>query len=767
MRRYSPLFLASILLLNSCGVSQPAETTETTQTPVAKATDVKALDPEIEALLAKMSVEEKVGQMTQVTVDLILKDNSLTEIDPAKLRTALIDKKVGSILNVKGNAYTIDEWHKLLTGIQDVATKETRLGIPVIYGIDAIHGANYIAGSTLFPHNIGMSATRNPELVHKAAMITAAETRASGIPWNFDPVLDVGRQPLWPRFEETFGEDVYLVKTMGTAAIEGYEQDNLNTDHTVASTMKHFLGYSVPASGKDRTPSYIPEQMLREIFLPPFKAAVDAGASSVMINSGEVNGVPVHGSKYYLTEILRDELGFEGVAVSDWEDVIRLHTRHRIADSPKEAVKMAVEAGLDMSMVPTDYSFYDLLVELVKEGEISEERINTSVRRILTLKKKLGILDQPYPVASLKDQVQKPEYDAVAYQAALESLTLLKNEKQVLPLRKNAKVLIAGPAANTLGALHGSWSYVWQGTDESQYPEKAKTVAEALVAEIGKNNVINRSVADFDAAVNYDAAQLKKDAKQADAIILFLGEKAYAESPGVIDDLNLDPKQVALAKAAKETGKPVVLVLLEGRPRIVSAVEPLVDAVVMAYRPSTFGAPALADVLFGDANPSGALSFTYPRYAGDVVHYDYKGTERIREDVPNTYGDAGFNPQWTFGTGLSYTNFAFSDLKVNATDFGPNDKLQVSVKVKNTGKRAGQKAVELYSHDQYASITPSAKRLRAFTKVSLEPGEEKVVNFTVSPEDMAFVNQQGQWVTEPGAFDLMVGDLKTTVNYVQ
>ncbi len=743
------------LLLQYCGVPQPSASTAT------------AITSRVDSLLSVMTVEEKVGQMTQVTIDLILEDDETTVVDMEKLRTALLEKNVGSILNVKGSAYTIDQWHEILTAIQTVATEESHLGIPVIYGIDAIHGANYIKGSTLFPHNIGTAASRNPEIARRIAEITAAETRAAGLPWNFDPVLDIGRQPLWPRFEETFGEDVYLVKTMGVATIRGYEQDGLNQDHTVASCMKHFLGYSLPATGKDRTPSYIPETMLREWVLPPFKAAVEAGAATVMINSGEVNGVPVHGSKYYLTTILRDELGFEGVAVSDWEDVIRLHTRHRVAATPKEAVRIAVEAGLDMSMVPVDYSFYDLLVELVKEGTISEERIDVSVRRILNLKEKLGLLDNPFPKEELKNRLQLPEYDNVARQAALESLTLLKNEGQALPLDKNTKVLVAGPGANSLGTLHSSWSYIWQGSDESQYPEKALTIVEALRNELGQANVLSRSVADFEAEANYNIAQLKQDARDVQAIILCLGEKAYAESPGVIDDLNMDEKQLALARAAKETGKPVILVLTQGRPRIISSIEPDMSAVLLAYRPSTFGGPAIADVLFGDHNPGGVLPFTYPRYSGDVVLYDHKGTERIREDKPNTYGEGGFNPQWTFGHGLSYTTFEFSDLKVNKTSFGAGDELEVSVRVKNTGARAGQKAVELYSRDLYASITPAAKRLRAFTKISLSPGEEKEVQFTITPGELAFVNEEGQWVTEAGDFELMVGNLKATTTYVE
>lgn len=755
MKFYKSISLLFVLALyfQHCRTPQPLE-------PAARAGSSR-----VDSLLSVMTVEEKVGQMTQVTIDLILEEDHTTVVDMQKLRTALLEKNVGSILNVKGHAYTVDQWHEILTAIQTVATKETRLGIPVVYGIDAIHGANYIKGSTLFPHNIGTAASRNPYMARRVAEATAAETRAAGLPWNFDPVLDIGRQPLWPRFEETFGEDVYLVKTMGAATIRGYEQDGLNQDHTVASCMKHFLGYSLPATGKDRTPSSIPEIMMREYVLPPFKAAVEAGASSVMINSGEVNGVPVHGSRYYLTTILRDELGFKGVAVSDWEDVIRLHTRHRVAATPKDAVRMAVEAGLDMSMVPMDYSFYDLLVELVNEGTISEQRIDVSVRRILHLKEKLGLLDNPFPKEDLKSRMQLPEYDSLAFRSALESLTLLKNEEQALPLDKNTRILVAGPGANSLGTLHSSWSYTWQGSDESLYPEKALTIVEALQKELGPENVISRSVPDFDAEENYNTAQLKQDAQNVRAIILCLGEKAYAESPGVIDDLNLDARQLALAKAAAETGKPVILVLTQGRPRIISSIEPDVKAVVLAYRPSTFGAPAIADVLFGDFNPGGVLPFTYPRYSGDVVLYDHKGTEKIREDKPNTYGEGGFNPQWPFGHGLSYTTFAFSDLQVNKRQFGANDQLTISIKVKNTGSRAGHKAVELYSRDLYASITPSAQRLRAYTKVFLAPGQGQEVQFTLSPEDFAFVNEQGQWVTEAGDFDLMIGDQKITVTY--
>ena len=724
-----------------------------------------SVNRQVEALLDKMTMEEKVGQMTQVTIDLILEDESLTEIDEQKLRQAIVDKKVGSILNVKGHAYTMDQWYKIQTRIQEVATKETPNKIPILYGIDAIHGANYIQGATLFPHNIGMAATRDPELVRQAAKITAIETRASGIRWNFDPVLGLGRQPLWSRFEETFGEDVHLVSTLGAAAIKGYEEDGLNNPSAVASCMKHYLGYSIPQSGKDRTPAYVPEYVLREYLLPPFEKAVEAGTSTVMINSGEVNGTPVHASKYLLTDILRGELGFKGVAVSDWEDVIRLHTRHRVADSPKEAVRMAVEAGVDMSMVPYDYSFYDLLIELVKDGVISEDRIDQSVRRILELKFKLGLFDNPYPERAAITLAEQQKTDETALEAARESITLLKNENAVLPLSKGAKVLVAGPAAHNVTALHSSWSYVWQGNDDSQYPASTQTIKEALEAQLGKANVVSSAQRKYDNAANYDIEQLNKDAQNVDYIILCLGEDAYAESPGSIDDLTLDSRQIALAKAAISTGKKVILVLVEGRPRVIADIEKDIPGILLAYRPSTKGAQAIAEVLTGIHNPSGILPYSYPKATGDLVKYDHKYTEGIREDQPNVYTDGTYRPQWPFGHGLSYTSFAFSNLKADKAAFGAGEKLNLTVTVKNTGKRAGKVAVELYSRDLYASITPNYKRLRRFEKIELEPGEEKQVSFVVAPEDLAFVNAQGKKVVEAGEFEFVVKDQVVSVQY--
>ena len=722
-------------------------------------------DAAVEALLSKMSVEEKVGQMTQVTIDLILKDNSTTEIDQKKLEEAILNKHVGSILNVKGHAYTMDTWHKIQKAIQDVATKKTTNKIPIVYGIDAIHGANYIEGSVLYPHNIGMAATRNPDLVAESARLTAIETRASGIRWNFDPVLGLGRQPLWSRFEETFGEDVVLVSEMGSAAIEAYQGDDLQAFTSVAACLKHFLGYSLPASGKDRTPAYITDYTIKEYLLPPFEAAVKSGAATAMINSGEINGVPVHASKYYLTEVLRNQLGFKGVAVSDWEDVIRLHTRHRVADTPKEAVRLSVEAGLDMSMVPTDYSFYDLLLELVKEGKITEERLDLSVRRILKLKYDLGLFQNAYPEKEAMKLVDRAKEEEVAKTAALESMTLLKNEGNVLPLPKSAKVLLAGPSANEVTSLHSSWSYVWQGNATAMYPKTTKTIKQALVEKLGQENVISYAGNKYDAADNYDVNQFKKDASKYDYIVLCLGEKAYAESPGSINDLTLPQEQIDLAKAAIATGKKVILVLVEGRPRIVSSFVDDIPGVLLAYRPSTKGAEAIAEVLVGDYNPNGILPYSYPKYSGDLTKYDFKHSEAIRENVPNQYTTGEYSGQWAFGHGLSYTTFEVTDLKSDKTTFGPTDVLTITASVKNTGKKDGKMAVELYSSDLFASITPNNKRLRKFIKVALKAGEEKTVTFKVTPDDLAFVNAEGKKVTEAGDFVMIVKDKTIKVTY--
>jgi beta-glucosidase len=719
----------------------------------------------VEALLKQMTLEEKVGQMTQVTSAVVANggwSNQDGTLDPVNLKKAIADYKVGSILNTP-HAFSVETWNKIITQIQDEA-KKTRLKIPIIYGLDGIHGQTYTLESTLFPQNIGMAATRNVELVKAAAKVTAKELRASGVRWNFAPVLDCGRQPLWSRFPETYGEDVFIGKTMGVAAIKTYQEDGLRNPTAVASCLKHYLGYSASRTGKDRTPIYLPEIELREYYLPQFREAVKAGASSVMVNSTEINGEPVHASKYLLTDVLRKELGFQGVIVSDWEDVKRLYTVHKVASSPREAVAMAVNAGLDMSMVPSDFSFYDLLVEAVKKGEVPVSRIDDAARRILMLKMKLGLFENPYPEPAAIANFGKPEYQTLALDAAHEAMTLLKNSNNILPLAKTSKVLVAGPSAQSISALNGCWSYTWQGRDESWYPADSKTILQTIAGKVGAANVITTTGKGFDNKLNYDAAALTAAAGNADVIILCLGEDAYAETPGNIVDLALDENQVVLAKAATATGKPVILVLTEGRPRLITNIEPSMKGILMAYWSGKKSAEAIADVLFGDYNPDGKLPFSYPRSMGEMVLYDRKPSEDLR-DGGGPVVNNGYNPLFTFGTGLSYTAFEYGDIKLSSANLKGNEKLTVSITVKNTGSRDGRHTIELYSHDLYASITPNMQRLRGFKKISLKAGETQTVSFTIDKNDLAFVNAKLKTVTEPGDFELMIGNKKATFNY--
>ncbi|HET6995400.1 MAG TPA: glycoside hydrolase family 3 N-terminal domain-containing protein [Chitinophagaceae bacterium] len=719
-----------------------------------------------EALLKKMTLEEKVGQMTQVTIAVIAKGgwgDRDGNIDPDALKKAIIDHHVGSVLNVNAHGFTVEKWNSIITQIQD-ESKNTRLKIPVIYGLDGMHGQTYTLNSTLFPHNLGMAAARNPELVRAAAKTTAKELRASGVRWNFAPVLDIGRQPLWSRFPETYGEDVYLAKTLGSLAVKSYEEDGLKNPTAVASCLKHYLGYSGPRTGKDRTPAYIPEIELREYYLPSFREAVKAGASTVMINSGEINGEPVHASKYLLTDLLRKELGFQGMIVTDWEDIKRLHDRHNVAATPREAVAMAINAGIDMSMVPSDFSFYDLLIEAVRKGEVPMSRIDDAVKRILTLKYKLGLFDNPYPEPAAVSNFGKAEYQALALSAAHEAMTLLKNQDNVLPLSKTAKVLVAGPSAQSISALNGCWSYTWQGKDEEWYPADSKTILQAITDKLGAANVTTTTGKGFDNKLNYDATTLTTAAANADVIILCLGENAYAESPGNTRELALPDDQLALAKAAAATGKPVILVLTEGRPRFITSIEPSMKGILMAYWSGKKTGEAVADVLFGDYNPDGRLPFSYPKSMGEIVMYDRKPTEEVRE-VFNDNVNGGYDPLFAFGHGLSYTSFEYGDIKLSSATLSGNAKLTASITVKNTGSRDGKHSVELYTRDMYASITPSMKRLRAFQKISLKAGETKTVSFTLDKNDLAFVNGKLKWVTEPGDFEIMIGDKKTTFSY--
>lgn len=718
----------------------------------------------VEALLKQMTLEEKVGQMTQVTLAVIGTQQDGV-LNPVSVNKAIVNYKVGSVLNVTGHALTVGQWHTVITQIQD-EVKNTRLKIPVLYGLDGMHGQTYTLESTLFPQNIGMAATRNVDMVKAMTKVTAKELRASGVRWNFAPVLDIGRQPLWARFAETYGEDVYIGKTMGAAGIKAYEEDGLRNPTAVASCLKHYLGYSASRTGKDRTPIYLPEIELREYYLPQFREAVKAGASSVMINSSEINGEPVHASKYLLTDVLRKELGFQGMIVSDWEDVKRLYTWYKIASSPREAVAMSVNAGLDMSMVPTDFSFYDLLIEAVKKGEVPMSRIDDAARRILMLKMKLGLFENPYPEPAAVANFGKPEYQALALDAAHEAMTLLKNSNNILPLSKASKVLVAGPSAQSISALNGCWSYTWQGNDERWYPADSKTILQTITDKVGAANIITTTGKGFGNKLNYDAAALTAAAANVDIIVLCLGENAYAETPGNIADLALDENQVALANAATATGKPVILVLTEGRPRFITNIEPSMKGILMSYWSGKKSAEAIADVLFGDYNPDGKLPFSYPRSMGEMVLYDRKPAEDLR-DGGGPIANSGYNPLYPFGAGLSYTTFEYGEIKLSTVNLKGNEKLTVSITVKNTGNRDGKHAVELFSHDLYASITPSTQRLRAFKKISLKAGETQTVSFSIDKNDLAFVNAKLKTVTEPGEFELMIGNKKAKFNYQQ
>ncbi|WP_018343789.1 glycoside hydrolase family 3 N-terminal domain-containing protein [Cytophaga aurantiaca] len=726
----------------------------------------EVFDQEVHALLKKMSLEEKAGQMTQIDIRNLLTNgygNTDEKLDTARLKEAIKTHHVGSILNCI-QAYTPQKWIELISQIQNESLQSPNK-IPVLYGTDAVHGVGFMKGAVILPHNIGLAATRNNKLVTQSATVTATEARAVGLTWNFAPVLDVGREPYWSRFEETFGEDVYIATQMGRAAVLGMEGTDLTSKNTVASCMKHFIGYSAPKNGIDRTPSHIPEIILREYYLPPFKEAIEAGASTIMINSAEINGVPCHGNKWLLTDLLRIELGFEGLVCSDWEDVIRLHTWHKIAATPKEAVMIAVNAGVDMSMVPNDYSFTKFLIELVHEGKVSMARIDEAVGRILTLKLKLGLMKKPLPSISDIGVVGSDKHQQIALDAARESITLLKNENNILPLAKNKKILLVGPTANSLSALHSSWSYTWQGINQSVYPGTIQTIRQALGIVAGASNIISNATFTFEDAANYDLTFIQKNAAASDVIVICIGEDAYAEQPGVIKDLNLPDAQKQLIVAAKKTGKPVVVCLVEGRPRLFPVEEALTDAVVMCYRPGNKGAQAITEVLYGDVNPSGKLPFTYPRYNGDITTYDHKFKETEQQLKIGVSEFSAFNPQWEFGYGLSYTTFTCSNLKVNQTSFTKSDSILVTVDIENTGARTGKVAVELYSRDHYASITPSERRLRKYTKIELKAGEKQTVSFTIKAADLQFVNNDLKSVTEAGKFDLIIGDLRTEITF--
>ncbi|MBU0697323.1 MAG: glycoside hydrolase family 3 C-terminal domain-containing protein [Bacteroidetes bacterium] len=733
-------------------------------------------DKKIAELVQKMTLQEKVGQMAQITLDVITKGNDRfssfepVALDPVAMKKAFEEYKIGSVLNTANNrARTPQVWYQLITQIQDAG--KGRLNIPVVYGIDAIHGATYTVGATFFPQQIGQAASRNRELVKKAAQITAYETRASGIPWSFSPVLDLGPDPRFPRIWETYGEDPYLDTQLGVQVIKGYEGENNNVSDPfhVASCLKHFLGYQVAFSGKDRTPAIISDQQLREYHLPAFKAAIDAGAHSIMINSGLINGIPVHANPKILTQLLRNELGFKGLVVTDWGDIENLYKRDRIARNNKEAVMIAINAGVDMSMIAYQYEpFCDDLVALVKEGKVKQSRIDDAVTHILKFKYELGLFETP--VTNFKDYPKfgSKEFEQAAYQTAAESITLLKNKDNVLPLNKGLKVLVTGPNANSMRTLNGGWTYSWQGEKVEEFAAKYNTILEAMQNKIGAENV------KFVPGVSYKmdgkyfeeyADQMEKaidEAKEVDVVILCLGENTYTETPGNLSDLYLSDLQTEFAKKIAAAGKKVILVLNEGRPRIISKFEPMIPAIIDTYLPGNFGGDALADILFGDVNPSGKLPFNYPKFPNSLANYDHKPSES-RAVVEGVYNyDADYNPQFEFGFGLSYTTFKYSNLKISADKISANDILNVSVQVSNTGNKEGKEVVDLYLSDLYASISPDVKRLKGFEKINLMPGETKTVTFKLTKEELSFINADLKKVVEPGDFEIQIGDLKKT-----
>lgn len=778
------------------------------------------IEQQVEAWLQKMTLEEKIGQMCELTIDVlqqrtnpfeglnmenlkvadlqkILKKYSIEKefdlsggipdkdvmmkiymriqgIESQKgfqLSEAMLDSvigkyKVGSILNVpNGKAQTVQKWQEIIKRIQEKSMEE--IGIPCIYGVDQIHGTTYTLGGTFFPQGVNMGATFNRELTRRGAEISAYETKAGSIPWTYAPVTDLGRDPRWPRMWENYGEDCYLNAEMGREAVLGFQGNDPNHigDNSVAACMKHYMGYGVPVSGKDRTPSSITEQDMREKHFAPYLEMVKNGALSVMVNSAMNNGLPFHANYELLTEWLKEDLNWDGMIVTDWADINNLYSRDHIAKDKKEAIKLAINAGIDMSMDPYDWKFCTLLKELVEEGEVPMSRIDDAVRRVLRLKYRLNLFEKPY--YDLKDfpLFGSAEHAADALKAAEESLVLLKNTDGILPLEKGKKILVTGPNANSMRSLNGGWSYTWQGSNAEDCSEPYNTILEAFTNKFGAENIVYEAGVTYNEKGNWweeNAPEVEKAiaaAAQVDYIVACIGENSYCETPGNLTDLTLSENQRNLVKALAKTGKPVILVLNEGRPRIIADIEPLSKAVVNVMLPGNYGGDALANLVAGDANFSGKMPYTYPKEINSLITYDYKPCEHIGKQMEGAYNyDAVVNVQWAFGYGLSYTTFAYSNLKVDKTSFTADDVLTFTVDVKNTGNLAGKESVLLFSSDLVASLTPDNRRLRAFDKVELQPGETKTVTLKVKGSDLAFVGYDGRWILEAGDFRMQVGN---------
>lgn len=726
------------------------------------------IEPKIDQLLKQMTLEEKVGQMAQVAIDVVGKvdySKQTFTIDPGKLTDVVVNYKAGSILNTPpGVLLTAQQWNQVLSDIQNAAQK-TKLKIPVLYGLDDIHGVNYAAGTTLFPQEIGQAATWSRQLVYDGAVITAYESRAVGVPWTFSPVLDLGTNPQWPRIWEDYGEDPFLSAELGVQFVKGI-QDPLGSKEKLAVSLKHYMAYSDPKSGHDRTDAWIPENYLREYHLPPFAAAVKAGARNVMVNSALINGIPTHVNKHILTDILKNELHFTGFVVTDWQDIENIYRRDKIAKTMKEAIMLSINAGIDMAMIPYNYKgFCSDLIALVKEGKVSQARIDDAVRRILRVKYELDLFQTPTTFLKDYPKFASAEFQKAAYNTAAESITLLKNKNNVLPLPKNAKILVTGPNANSMRCLNGGWTYTWQGDRTNEIAQQYNTILEAVTNKFGKENVNyvqgvayqERGAYFQDTVINIDAAA--QAAAAADYVLLCIGENSYTETPGNLEDLSLSDNQIALANALIKTGKPVIFVLSEGRPRIISKIEPGAAGILHVYLPGNYGGDALADVLAGDVNPSGRLPITYPRYTNSLVGYIHK----VSEGEGNPQGGA-FLPQYPFGFGLSYTTFSYSNLTISKKSFGPDETATIAVTVTNTGSRDGKEVVQLFISDLVASFTPDVKRLRGFEKIDLKAGESKTVSFKIPMKQLAFINPNNKMQLEQGDFKVQVGDQAATFN---
>ena len=767
MNNIRNLAMASMVCAGSlAGMAQPA--------PAISADPV--IEAHIQEWLKKMTLEEKIGQMCEITVDVVTdfpgsKDGF--KLSEAMLDTVIGKYKVGSILNVPLSvAQKKEVWAAAIKQIQEKSMKE--IGIPCIYGVDQIHGTTYTLDGTLFPQGVNMGATFNRSLVRRGAEISAYETKAGCIPWTYAPVVDLGRDPRWPRMWENYGEDCYVNAEMGVEAVKGFQGDDPNHigEYNVTACMKHYMGYGVPVSGKDRTPSSISRSDMREKHFAPFLAAVRAGALSVMVNSGVDNGMPFHANRELLTEWLKEDLNWDGMIVTDWADINNLCTRDHIAATKKEAVKIAINAGIDMSMVPYEVSFCDYLKELVQEGEVPMSRIDDAVARVLRLKYRLGLFENPYWDIKKYDKFGSKEFAAEALQAAEESEVLLKNEGNILPLAKGTKILLAGPNANSMRCLNGGWSYSWQGHRADEFAGAYNTIYEALCNKYGKENII------YEPGVTY--APYKKDnwweenqpeiektvaaASRADVIIACIGENSYCETPGNLSNLTMSENQRNLVKALAATRKPVILILNQGRPRIINDIVPLAKAVINVMLPGNYGGDALANLLAGDANFSGKMPFTYPKYINALANYDYKPCENMGQMGGNYNYDSVMDVQWNFGDGLSYTTYNYSNLKIDKTSFTADDVLTVSVDVTNTGKVAGKESVLLYSKDLVASSTPDNIRLRNFEKVALNPGETKTVTMQLKGSDLAFVGYDGKWHLEKGDFTIKCGGQTLDIN---